>query len=83
VRSLDHIHIYAAEPETSARFYTHPFEAKVIPAACELGLCKECLCPPVYAPVCGVDGQTCDNPDLAYSLGRPRLARYAHGNLRG
>ncbi len=30
VRSLDHIHIYAAEPEESARFYTHHFEAKPI-----------------------------------------------------
>ena len=30
VKSLDHIHIYAAEPEESARFYTHHFEAKPI-----------------------------------------------------
>ena len=28
VESLDHIHIYAAEPEESARFYQHHFEAK-------------------------------------------------------
>lgn len=27
VKSLDHIHIYAADPEESARFYTHHFEA--------------------------------------------------------
>ncbi|MCZ6782554.1 MAG: VOC family protein [Proteobacteria bacterium] len=30
VKSLDHIHIYAAEPEESARFYTDHFEAKSI-----------------------------------------------------
>ncbi len=30
VESLDHIHIYAAEPEESARFYSHHFEAKPI-----------------------------------------------------
>jgi catechol 2,3-dioxygenase-like lactoylglutathione lyase family enzyme len=30
VKSLDHIHIYAAEPEESARFYTHHFEAKPV-----------------------------------------------------
>ncbi|MBW2232631.1 MAG: VOC family protein [Deltaproteobacteria bacterium] len=30
VKSLDHIHIYAAEPEESARFYTQHFEAKPI-----------------------------------------------------
>ena len=30
VKSLDHIHIYAAEPEESARFYTDHFEAKPI-----------------------------------------------------
>jgi len=30
VKSLDHIHIYAADPEGSARFYTHHFEAKPI-----------------------------------------------------
>jgi catechol 2,3-dioxygenase-like lactoylglutathione lyase family enzyme len=30
VKSLDHIHIYAAEPEESARFYTEHFEAKPI-----------------------------------------------------
>ena len=30
VKSLDHIHIYAAEPENSARFYTHHFDAKPI-----------------------------------------------------
>lgn len=28
VRSLDHIHIYAAEPERSARFYMDRFDAK-------------------------------------------------------
>ena len=28
VRSLDHIHIYAAEPERSAKFYTDHFEAE-------------------------------------------------------
>ena len=28
VKSLDHIHIYAAEPEASARFYECHFEAK-------------------------------------------------------
>jgi hypothetical protein len=27
VKSLDHIHIYAAEPEESARFYERHFEA--------------------------------------------------------
>ena len=27
VLSLDHIHIYSAEPEESARFYTHHFNA--------------------------------------------------------
>jgi lactoylglutathione lyase len=30
VESLDHIHIYAAEPEESARFYQHHFEAKPV-----------------------------------------------------
>ncbi len=30
VESLDHIHIYAAEPEESARFYTLHFDAKPI-----------------------------------------------------
>ena len=30
VMSLDHIHIYAAEPEDSARFYQHHFEAKPV-----------------------------------------------------
>jgi lactoylglutathione lyase len=30
VESLDHIHIYAAEPEESARFYQHHFEAKLV-----------------------------------------------------
>ena len=30
VKSLDHIHIYAAEPEESGRFYTHHFEAKPV-----------------------------------------------------
>ena len=30
VESLDHIHIYAAEPEQSARFYQHHFEAKPV-----------------------------------------------------
>ena len=30
VESLDHIHIYAAEPEQSAQFYTHHFEAKPV-----------------------------------------------------
>ena len=30
VKSLDHIHIYAADPEGSARFYSHHFEAKPI-----------------------------------------------------
>ncbi len=28
VKSLDHIHIYAAEPEESARYYERHFEAK-------------------------------------------------------
>jgi len=28
VKSLDHIHIYAAEPERSAKFYSDHFEAK-------------------------------------------------------
>jgi catechol 2,3-dioxygenase-like lactoylglutathione lyase family enzyme len=28
VESLDHIHVYAAEPDESARFYEHHFEAK-------------------------------------------------------
>ncbi len=28
VKSLDHIHVYAAEPEESARFYERHFEAK-------------------------------------------------------
>jgi len=28
VKSLDHIHIYGAEPEESARFYERHFEAK-------------------------------------------------------
>ena len=28
--SLDHIHIYAADPEASARFYQHHFEAKQV-----------------------------------------------------
>jgi len=28
VESLDHIHVYAAEPDQSARFYEHHFEAK-------------------------------------------------------
>ncbi len=28
VKSLDHIHVYAAQPEESARFYQHHFEAK-------------------------------------------------------
>jgi catechol 2,3-dioxygenase-like lactoylglutathione lyase family enzyme len=27
VKSLDHIHVYAAEPEESARFYEHHFQA--------------------------------------------------------
>jgi lactoylglutathione lyase len=30
VESLDHIHIYAAEPEESARFYQDHFEAKPV-----------------------------------------------------
>lgn len=30
VESLDHIHIYAAEPETSAQFYQRHFEAKLV-----------------------------------------------------
>jgi lactoylglutathione lyase len=30
VKSLDHIHIYAAEPEESARFYQRHFEAKLL-----------------------------------------------------
>lgn len=30
VESLDHIHIYAAEPEQSAQFYQHHFEAKPV-----------------------------------------------------
>jgi lactoylglutathione lyase len=30
VASLDHIHIYAAEPEVSARFYERHFEAKPV-----------------------------------------------------
>jgi len=30
VESLDHIHIYAADPEESARFYQHHFEAKPV-----------------------------------------------------
>ncbi len=30
VESLDHIHIYAAEPEGSARFYEEHFEAKPV-----------------------------------------------------
>ena len=30
VESLDHIHVYAAEPEESARFYQHHFEAKPV-----------------------------------------------------
>ncbi|MBW2274961.1 MAG: VOC family protein [Deltaproteobacteria bacterium] len=30
VESLDHIHIYAADPEASARFYTDHFEAKLV-----------------------------------------------------
>jgi lactoylglutathione lyase len=30
VESLDHIHIYADEPEESARFYQHHFEAKPV-----------------------------------------------------
>ena len=30
VESLDHIHIYAAEPEESARFYQHHFDAKLV-----------------------------------------------------
>jgi lactoylglutathione lyase len=30
VESFDHIHIYAAEPEDSARFYQHHFEAKPV-----------------------------------------------------
>ncbi len=30
VESLDHIHIYATEPEESARFYRHHFEAKPV-----------------------------------------------------
>jgi lactoylglutathione lyase len=30
VESLDHIHIYAAEPERSAQFYADHFEAKAI-----------------------------------------------------
>lgn len=30
VESLDHIHIYAAEPEISAQFYTRHFEARPV-----------------------------------------------------
>jgi lactoylglutathione lyase len=30
VKSLDHIHIYAAEPEISAQFYTRHFEARPV-----------------------------------------------------
>lgn len=30
VESLDHIHIYAADPEDSARFYQHHFDAKQV-----------------------------------------------------
>ena len=30
VESLDHIHIYGADPESSARFYTEHFDAKLI-----------------------------------------------------
>ncbi len=30
VESLDHIHIYATEPEESAQFYQHHFEAKPV-----------------------------------------------------
>jgi lactoylglutathione lyase len=30
VESLDHIHIYAADPEESAEFYQHHFEAKQV-----------------------------------------------------
>jgi catechol 2,3-dioxygenase-like lactoylglutathione lyase family enzyme len=30
VKSLDHIHIYAADPESSARFYMDHFDAKLI-----------------------------------------------------
>ena len=30
MESLDHIHIYAAEPEASARFYQQRFEAKPV-----------------------------------------------------
>ena len=30
VKSLDHIHIYAGDPESSARFYTEHFDAKLI-----------------------------------------------------
>ena len=30
VKSLDHIHIYAADPERSAQFYQRHFEAKLI-----------------------------------------------------
>ena len=30
MESLDHIHIYATEPEKSARFYEHHFEAKPV-----------------------------------------------------
>ena len=30
VESLDHIHIYAANPEESAKFYQHHFEAKQV-----------------------------------------------------
>ncbi len=30
VESLDHIHIYATNPEESARFYQHHFEAKPV-----------------------------------------------------
>ena len=30
VESLDHLHIYAAEPEKSARFYQHHFDAKPV-----------------------------------------------------
>jgi catechol 2,3-dioxygenase-like lactoylglutathione lyase family enzyme len=30
VKSLDHIHIYSATPETSADFYIHHFDAKTV-----------------------------------------------------
>ena len=30
VKSLDHIHIYAADPESSARFYVEHFDAKPV-----------------------------------------------------